>query len=61
VRRFNSIKLFIIRVSYIYQPSYTSTTSKVEKEANPLANSRITEAEDNYVAKRGQPQIIWIR
>ena len=48
------IKLFALLFGLvsIYQLSYTFITSKVEKEATLFANSRITEAEDNYVAKR---------
>ena len=36
----------------IYQLSYTFVTSKVEKEANTFAASRVSEAEEGYVAKR---------
>ncbi|MEH6769218.1 protein translocase subunit SecDF [Maribacter arcticus] len=48
------IKLFALLFGLvsIYQLSYTFITSKVEKEANVFATSRITEAEDGYVAKR---------
>lgn len=48
------IKLFALLFGLvsIYQLSYTFITSKVEKEANVFATSRVSEAEDNYVAKR---------
>ncbi|WP_339629970.1 protein translocase subunit SecDF [uncultured Maribacter sp.] len=48
------IKLFALLFGLvsIYQLSYTFITSKVEKEANVFAASRITEAEDGYVVKR---------
>ena len=48
------IKLFALLFGLvsIYQLSYTFITSKVEKEAGVFAASRVTEAEDNYVAKR---------
>tara|TARA_R110002074_G_scaffold59183_2_gene144236 strand:- start:17130 stop:20099 length:2970 start_codon:yes stop_codon:yes gene_type:complete len=48
------IKLFALLFGLvsIYQLSYTFVTSKVEKEANVYAMSRITEAEEGYVAKR---------
>ena len=48
------IKLFALLFGLvsIYQLSYTFVTSKVEKEANVFAMSRITEAEEGYVAKR---------
>jgi SecD/SecF fusion protein len=48
------IKLFalLFGIVSIYQLSYTFITSKVEKEANVFATSRITEAEEGYVAKR---------
>ena len=48
------IKLFALLFGLvsIYQLSYTFITSKVEKEANVFAASRITEGEEGYVAKR---------
>jgi SecD/SecF fusion protein len=48
------IKLFALLFGLvsIYQLSYTFITSKVEKEANVFATSRIAEVEDGYVAKR---------
>lgn len=48
------IKLFALLFGLvsIYQLSYTFITSKVEKEANLFAESRISEAEDDYVTKR---------
>ena len=48
------IKLFALLFGLvsIYQLSYTFITSKVEKEANVFATSRITESEGGYVAKR---------
>jgi len=48
------IKLFALLFGLvsIYQLSYTFITSKVEKEANVFAASRIADAEDGYVAKR---------
>ncbi|WP_339842171.1 protein translocase subunit SecDF [uncultured Maribacter sp.] len=48
------IKLFALLFGLvsIYQLSYTFITSKVEKEANVFAASRISEDEDGYVAQR---------
>jgi len=48
------IKLFALLFGLvsIYQLSYTFVTSKVEKEANTFAASRVSEAEEGYVAKR---------
>ncbi|MEP2059150.1 MAG: protein translocase subunit SecDF [Maribacter litoralis] len=48
------IKLFALLFGLvsIYQLSYTFVTSKVEKEATTFAASRVSEAEDGYVAKR---------
>ncbi|MDP5062488.1 MAG: protein translocase subunit SecDF, partial [Maribacter sp.] len=48
------IKLFALLFGLvsIYQLSYTFITSKVEKEANNFATSRVSEAEEGYVAKR---------
>jgi len=48
------IKLFALLFGLvsIYQLSYTFITSKVEKEAEVFANSRISESEENYVSKR---------
>ncbi|HDZ06612.1 hypothetical protein LCGC14_0190740 [marine sediment metagenome] len=48
------IKLFALLFGLvsIYQLSYTFVTSKVEKEANTFAVSRISESEEGYVAKR---------
>lgn len=48
------IKLFafLFGLVSIYQLSYTFVTNKVEKEAEVFANSRISESEDDYVAKR---------
>ena len=48
------IKLFALLFGLvsIYQLSYTFVTSKVEKEANKFAVSRISESEEGYVAKR---------
>ena len=48
------IKLFALLFGLvsIYQLSYTFITSKVEKEASTFAASRVTEAEEGYVAKR---------
>ncbi|APQ18106.1 protein translocase subunit SecDF [Maribacter hydrothermalis] len=48
------IKLFALLFGLvsIYQLSYTFITSKVEKEANTFAASRVAEAEEGYVAKR---------
>ena len=48
------IKLFALLFGLvsIYQLSYTFITSKVEKEAEVFAANKVSEAEDNYVAKR---------
>ncbi|WP_300025668.1 protein translocase subunit SecDF [uncultured Maribacter sp.] len=48
------IKLFALLFGLvsIYQLSYTFVTSKVEKEANTFAASRISESEEGYIAKR---------
>ena len=48
------IKLFALLFGLvsIYQLSYTFITSKVEKEANVFAASRVSEAEDGYIAQR---------
>ncbi|WP_437370661.1 protein translocase subunit SecDF [Maribacter litoralis] len=48
------IKLFALLFGLvsIYQLSYTFVTSKVEKEANTFAASRVSESEEGYVAKR---------
>lgn len=48
------IKLFALLFGLvsIYQLSYTFITSKVEKEANVFATSRISETEEDYVSKR---------
>ncbi len=48
------IKLFALLFGLvsIYQLSYTFVTSKVEKEANTFAASRVSEEEEGYVAKR---------
>ena len=48
------IKLFALLFGLvsIYQLSYTFITSKVEKEAEVFAASRISEAEEDYVSKR---------
>ena len=48
------IKLFALLFGLvsIYQLSYTFITSKVEKEAALFAANKVSEAEDNYVAKR---------
>jgi len=48
------IKLFALLFGLvsIYQLSYTFVTSKIEKEANTFAVSRVSESEDGYVTKR---------
>ena len=48
------IKLFALLFGLvsIYQLSYTFITSKVEKEANTFATSRISDSEEGYVSKR---------
>ncbi|MEO0527839.1 MAG: protein translocase subunit SecDF [Bacteroidota bacterium] len=48
------IKLFafLFGLVSIYQLSYTFITSKIEKDAEAFATSGISEAEDDYVAKR---------
>ena len=48
------IRLFAILfgVVSIYQLSYTFITSKLEKDAEVFAVSQISEAEEDYVAKR---------
>ncbi|WP_430427277.1 protein translocase subunit SecDF [Maribacter litoralis] len=48
------IKLFALLFGLvsIYQLSYTFVKSKVEKEANTFAASRVSESEEGYVAKR---------